>query len=106
GSDEHATPRVETRVAGAHGRGEFGVLGKRPLDLLEQPLLVLRERHGTPPRSRWSGPLGPTDRGSQPAAYPQVYEGGRASESGTTYGWGGFSFRWASRSPIRLAGPM
>src|SRR5690606_759770 len=35
-------------------RGELGILGKRPLDLLEQPLLVLRERHGTPPRSLWS----------------------------------------------------
>ena len=110
GSDEHATPRVETRVAGANGRGEFGVLGKRPLDLLEQPLLVLRERHGTPPRSRWSGPLGPTDRGSQPAAYPQVYEGARASESGTTYGRA-CDFFAGSRPPghacrARLAGSL
>ena len=35
-------PRVETRVAGAHSRGEFWILGKRPLDLIEQPLLVLQ----------------------------------------------------------------
>src|SRR5262249_21402616 len=56
---------MEPRVGGAHCRGELWVLGKRPLDLLEQPLLVLRERHGTPPRSR--GRSGP-DRQSVAAA--------------------------------------
>src|SRR2546423_12690925 len=40
---------MEARVGRAHSRGELGILGKRPLDLLEQPLLVFRERHGTPP---------------------------------------------------------
>ncbi len=49
--DDDPAPSVETRVAGPHSRGELGVLGKRPLDLIEQPLLVLRERHGIPPRA-------------------------------------------------------
>src|SRR4051812_43720883 len=74
---------MEARVGRAHSRGELGILGKRPLDLLEQPLLVFRERHGTPPRSAMSTRDGSTDRDSQVAAYPQVYEGVRGSESGS-----------------------
>ena len=77
GGDEQPTPRVETRVAGAHSRGELGVLGKRPLDLLEQPLLVLRERHGTPPRSSQVGPRR-ADRPWQPTGcLPASLRGGR-----------------------------
>src|SRR5690348_13182153 len=72
---------MEARVGRAHGRGELGILGKRPLDLLEQPLLVFRERHGTPPRSATSTRGGSTDRDSQVAAYPPVYEGVRGSKS-------------------------
>ena len=91
GSDEQATSCVHTWVTGANGRGEFGVLGKRPLDLLEQPLLVLREWHGTPPRSLW-----PTARVVRPLsadrlAIPQVYERRRSSESWTTHYREGFS---------------
>src|SRR5205814_9428350 len=57
---------MEPRVGGAHRRGELWVLGKRPLDLLEQPLLVLRERHGTPPRSRGRSGVGSTSPWWQP----------------------------------------
>src|SRR5690349_25091208 len=86
--DDESTAGVETRVAGPHSRGEFGVLGKRLLDLVEQPLLVLRERHGIPPRAHvrppGGGAGGPMVRDSRPAALPQVYEGVGGSESGTT----------------------
>ena len=61
-SNDYPTPRVEARIGGAHRRGELRVLGKRPLDLLEQPLLVFRERHGTPPRSSRADPDGSADR--------------------------------------------
>src|SRR4029453_14254821 len=68
GCYQNATPSVKARIAGAHRRGELGVLGKRPLDLLEHPLLMLREGHGPPPRASTAGPVGPA-RPPQPNGY-------------------------------------
>ena len=83
GRENDPPPRMEARVGGAHRRGELRILGQRPLDLLEQPLLVFGQRHGTPPRpSRPTWPGRRTVR-SRSAALPQVYEGHSGSESGS-----------------------
>src|SRR5690606_5429647 len=67
-------PRMEARIGGANRRGKFCVLGQRPLDLLEQPLLVFGQRHGVPPRPFASGLWSrPTERGRL-TAREQVYE--------------------------------
>ena len=47
--DDDPPPRMEPRIGGANCRGEFRILGQRPLDLIEQPLLMLGQRHGVPP---------------------------------------------------------
>jgi hypothetical protein len=37
--------RVEARIGGTNRRGKLRVLGQRPLDLIEQALLVFGQRH-------------------------------------------------------------
>src|SRR6185369_7431376 len=74
--------RVEPRVGGTNRRGEFRVLGQRPLDLIEQPLLVFGQRH-CPSPAITADPVGPTDRTQPDGCMVQVYEGHSGSESGS-----------------------
>ena len=107
GGDEQATPRVETRVAGAHGRGELGssasdrsICSNSRCSCSESGTALLPGRDG-PTRRRADRPW-TADR----LLTRKSTRGLRGSESGTTVERGSnFSAVRRSDRPRRLAGP-